>query len=66
MFTVKSIHIVFEIWGSMFCLIAAACLFFTRNIEKKKRRLVLYMQLSAALLLSMDACDGPLTDIPEK
>lgn len=53
MLDIKSIHIAMEIWGSIFCLIAAICIFFS-SIDEKKRRLLVYMQLATSLLLIMD------------
>ena len=56
MFTIRSIHISLEIWGAIFCLIAAICIFYSRSLKKRRRALILLMQLSTAFLLSMDAC----------
>lgn len=55
MFTVQSLHVSIEIWGCIFCLIAALCIFFGRSLEAKKRMLLMHMQLGIALLLLMDA-----------
>ncbi|MDD6207566.1 MAG: histidine kinase [Clostridiales bacterium] len=54
MFTAKSLHVSFEIWGCIVCLIAAVCISFS-SLEKKKRNLLLSMQLVTATLLVMDA-----------
>lgn len=55
MVTIKMIHIPLEIWGSIFCIIAAVCIFISRNFESRQRKIVISMQLSTALLLIMDA-----------
>ena len=56
MFTIKSIHISLELWGAIFCLIASICIFYSRSIKKRRRILILLLQLSTAFLLCMDAC----------
>lgn len=53
--SIQIIHVSLELWGGIFCLIAALCMFLTRNFETKKRRLLMLMQLSTAVLLFMDA-----------
>ena len=53
MFDVKALHIAMEIWGCIFCLIAAICIFFS-SINQKKRKLLIYMQLATSMLLLMD------------
>ncbi len=42
------------LWGCIFCLIAALCLFMGKNYNKEKRKWMLRMQLSTALLLGSD------------
>lgn len=49
------VHISLELWGSIFCLIAALILFIGRNVNKKQRILLVYMQLCNALLLISDS-----------
>lgn len=66
MFTVQSIHIAFLIWGGIFCLIAALCLFFTRRVLPGKNKLLMYMELSTALLLFMDALAWAYRGYPGK
>lgn len=55
MFTVRSLHVAFEIWGVVFCLIFAVCLYSGIKFESNRRRIILYMQLCTAILLLMDA-----------
>ena len=43
------------LWGSIFCLIAAFCLFLGKNYHKEKRKWMLCMQVSTAVLLGSDA-----------
>ena len=56
MFNRQSIHIALLMWGCIFCLIAALCMFLSRDIDKKKKKyLMLLMQLSCSILLGSDA-----------
>ena len=56
MFTVQSLHVSFEMWGSVFCFIIALSMFFGRNFETKRRSILMEMQFLTAVLLLMDAC----------
>lgn len=56
MFTVQSIHVSMELWAAIFCVIMAVCLFFNKGMSRYKRTLLLYMELSGAVLVGMDAC----------
>lgn len=55
MLSIRVIHVSLELWGGIFCLIAALCMFLTQNFQTSKRRLLMLMQLSTAVLLFMDA-----------
>lgn len=55
MFDRQSIHVALLLWGSIFCLIAALCMFMSKNFDQKKRRWMLFMQLTSAVLLISDA-----------
>lgn len=55
MFERQPTHIALLSWGAVFCLIAAICVIMSKNIKKEKQRWMLYMELSAALLLASDA-----------
>ena len=55
MFNRQSIHIALLLWGCIFSIIAAICMFMSRNFEKEKRRWMLLMQISSAVLLLSDA-----------
>ncbi len=55
MFNRQSIHIAMLLWGCIFSLIAALCIFMSKNFQKDKRILMLLMQLSCAILLGSDA-----------
>ena len=55
MFNRQSIHIALLLWGCVFSIIAAICMFMSKNFEKEKRRWMLLMQMSSALLLLSDA-----------
>ena len=55
MFDRQSIHVALLLWGCIFSLIAALCIFMSKNFEKKKRRILLHMLLSCAILLVSDS-----------
>ena len=55
MFNRQSLHIALLMWGCVFCLIAALCMLMSRNFNKEKRKWLLLMQLSCAILLGSDA-----------
>ena len=55
MFNRQSLHVAMLLWGCIFCLIAALCMFMSRNFDKGKRKWVIYMQLTCAALLGNDA-----------
>ena len=56
MFDRQSIHIALLLWGCIFSLIAALCMFMNKNFEREKKRWMLYMLLTCATLLFSDAC----------
>lgn len=64
--TVPIIHITLEIWGSIFCLIAAFFTFLCRYYETKKKRIAMSMQASAAVLLIADALSWGFRGYPGK
>lgn len=55
MFNRQSIHIALLLWGSIFSLIAATCMYMSRNFDKEKRRWILCIQISSVVLLFSDA-----------
>ena len=55
MFDRQSLHIALLVWGCIFSLLAALCMFMGRNFEKEKKRWMILMQLSCAVLLLNDA-----------
>lgn len=55
MFNRQSIHIALLMWGCIFCLIAALCMVMSKNFDREKRKWLLAMQLSGAILLCSDA-----------
>lgn len=55
MFSIRILHIALELWGSVFCLITALCIFISRSVEEDQRRIVTWMQLNTAILLFTDA-----------
>lgn len=48
-------NIALLLWGCIFCLILAFCLFLSKNYNRQRRNLLLWMQLDTALLLLSDS-----------
>ena len=55
MFNRASLHIAMLVWGCIFSLIAALCMFMSKNFDREKRRWMIAMELSCAVLLLCDA-----------
>lgn len=55
MFNRQSLHIALLLWGCIFSLLAAVCIFMIQNYDKEKRRWLLVQQLTCAVLLASDA-----------
>lgn len=55
MFNRQSLHIALLLWGCIFSLLAAVCIFMIRNFDKEKRRWLLAQQLACELLMASDA-----------
>lgn len=55
MFDRQSIHIALLLWGCIFCLLAALCMFMSKNFDREKRKWLICMQLASAGLLGSDA-----------
>lgn len=55
MFDRQSVHIALLLWGCIFSLIAALCIFMNKNFEREKRKWMLHMLLICAALLFSDA-----------
>lgn len=55
MFDRQSIHIALLMWGCIFSLIAALCMYMSNNFDFQKRKCMLMMQLASAVLLGFDA-----------
>lgn len=55
MFNRTSLHIAMLVWGCIFSLIAALCMFMSRNFDKEKRKWLLCILLCSACLLLNDA-----------
>ena len=55
MFTVQSLHVAMEIWGAIFCALAAFCIFYNTGMKSHMRRILMDMELASAVLMSMDA-----------
>lgn len=48
-------HVAMELWGVIFCLLAAFCIYMSKNKLKSGRKELVLLQLSDALLLLFDA-----------
>lgn len=55
MFNRQSLHIALLLWGCIFSLLAAVCVFMIQNCDREKRRWLLAQQLTCAVLLMSDA-----------
>lgn len=55
MFDRTSLHVALLLWGCIFSLIAAFCMFMSSNFDKNKRKWLLFIMLTSALLLLSDA-----------
>lgn len=55
MFNRQSLHIAMLLWGCIFSLIAALCMFMSKNFDREKRKRLLRMQICVAALLFSDA-----------
>ena len=55
MFNRQSIHIAMLLWGSIFGVIAAVCMLMSKSFDRKKRILMISLQVTTAFLLLMDA-----------
>lgn len=55
MFNRTSLNVALLLWGCIFSLIAAFCMFMSRNFDKEKRKWLLFIMLTSALLLLSDA-----------
>lgn len=51
----QAIHIAVLLWGCIFSLLTAVCLVLNREVEQTKKKLLLCMQLSCAILMGSDA-----------
>lgn len=51
----NGLNIALLMWGGLFCLVTAFCLFLSKNHNKGQRKWMLCMQLSAALLLANES-----------
>ncbi len=52
--TVRMVHIALELWGCLFCFVAGFTLFLSRDFEKHKRQLLMYIAFDNAILLAAD------------
>lgn len=55
MFDRTSLHVALLLWGCIFSLIAALCMFMSKNFDREKRKLLLALLLNSSLLLLSDA-----------
>lgn len=62
----RLMNVAMLLWGSIFCLIAAFCLFQSKNYNKERRWWMLCMQLSTAVLLGSDALAWIFRGNPEE
>ena len=51
----QSIHIALLLWGSIFCILAFFCMHISREIQREKKKYMLLILFSGAVLLASDA-----------
>lgn len=56
MFTVQSLHVAFELWGAIFCLVAAFSIYKGKTLYYTRQKRLLMIEIMAAVLLVSDAC----------
>ena len=66
MFNRQSIHIAMLLWGSIFGVIAAVCMIMSRNFNRRKRTIIISIQITTAVLLLMDAVAWATRGYPGK
>ncbi len=52
--SLRTLHISLEVWGTVFCLIILLCMALSKNFLPTRRKLMIGLYLSTALLLLMD------------
>ena len=55
MFDRTSLHVALLLWGCIFSLIAAVCMFMSKNFDKTKRELLLAQLINSSILMFADA-----------
>lgn len=64
MFDRTSLHVALLLWGFIFSLIAALCMFMSKNFDKTKRKVLLALLLNCSFLLFSDALAWEFRGIP--
>lgn len=64
MFNRTSLHIAMLVWGCIFSLIAAVCMFMSKNFDREKRGWIIAMELSCAVLLLCDSLAWGYRGVP--
>lgn len=64
MFDRTSLHIALLLWGCIFSLIAALCMFMSKNFDQDKRRWMIWIQITCAGLLLADSLAWTYRGVP--
>lgn len=60
----QSIHIALLLWGCVFCLLTTFGTYICRDMNPKKKKYMLFMQVSGAILLGSDAAAWGFRGVP--
>lgn len=63
-FTIKSLHVAFEMWGALFCLIAMLCVYFSYMESKVEKYHLLGLLLFGGILLINDSLAWYFRGVP--
>lgn len=66
MSTLQAIHFAIELWGALFCIVAAISIYITRHFDKMGAYKLLQLIVCAALMLISDASAWALRGVPGK
>lgn len=51
----QALHVALLLWGALFCSLTALCVFMNKNLDREKRRWLLWQQITCTVLLLSDA-----------
>ena len=66
MFDRTSLHVALLLWGCIFSLIAAVCMFMSKNFDRTKRELLIAQLINSSVLMLADALAWEFRGAPGK